>query len=159
MKACQRMPAGASRSQFEATNSKTNLAIRSKYLILKDLVPKKGLEPPHPCEYVDLNHARLPIPPLRHERLVWISQTGSIFESRKWGKTCQMARSALLPAVSGVSKLRVHQACEANRIPAAVRDCDRQVPCRRSGNARSSWFHCRHSECAAPSPRTGDRVH
>src|ERR1039458_4295303 len=30
------------------------------------LVPKKGLEPPHPCEYMDLNHARLPIPPLRH---------------------------------------------------------------------------------------------
>lgn len=29
------------------------------------LVPKKGLEPPHPCEYMDLNHARLPIPPLR----------------------------------------------------------------------------------------------
>ena len=37
-----------------------------KSLILKELVPKKGLEPPHPCEYVDLNHARLPIPPLRH---------------------------------------------------------------------------------------------
>jgi hypothetical protein len=34
------------------------------------LVPKKGLEPPHPCEYVDLNHARLPIPPLRHMRLL-----------------------------------------------------------------------------------------
>ena len=33
---------------------------------LDNLVPKKGLEPPHPCEYVDLNHARLPIPPLRH---------------------------------------------------------------------------------------------
>jgi hypothetical protein len=32
------------------------------------LVPKKGLEPPHPCEYVDLNHARLPIPPLRQIR-------------------------------------------------------------------------------------------
>jgi hypothetical protein len=29
------------------------------------MVPKKGLEPPHPCEYMDLNHARLPIPPLR----------------------------------------------------------------------------------------------
>lgn len=27
------------------------------------LVPKKGLEPSHPCEYMDLNHARLPIPP------------------------------------------------------------------------------------------------
>ena len=34
----------------------------------KLLVPKKGLEPPHPCEYMDLNHARLPIPPLRHIR-------------------------------------------------------------------------------------------
>ena len=34
------------------------------------LVPKKGLEPPHPCEYVDLNHARLPIPPLRHSTQV-----------------------------------------------------------------------------------------
>ena len=32
----------------------------------KGLVPKGGLEPPHPCEYMDLNHARLPIPPLRH---------------------------------------------------------------------------------------------
>ncbi len=31
----------------------------------KYLVPKKGLEPPHPCGYMDLNHARLPIPPLR----------------------------------------------------------------------------------------------
>ena len=29
------------------------------------MVPKKGLEPPHPCGYMDLNHARLPIPPLR----------------------------------------------------------------------------------------------
>jgi hypothetical protein len=39
----------------------------SKLLKLNYLmVPKKGLEPPHPCEYMDLNHARLPIPPLRH---------------------------------------------------------------------------------------------
>ena len=29
----------------------------------KSMVPSKGLEPPHPCEYMDLNHARLPIPP------------------------------------------------------------------------------------------------
>ena len=33
------------------------------------LVPKRGLEPPHPCEYMDLNHARLPIPPLRHSSI------------------------------------------------------------------------------------------
>ena len=31
----------------------------------QEVVPKKGLEPPHPCGYMDLNHARLPIPPLR----------------------------------------------------------------------------------------------
>ena len=30
------------------------------------MVPQKGLEPPLPCENVDLNHARLPVPPLRH---------------------------------------------------------------------------------------------
>src|SRR5271163_1869803 len=29
----------------------------------KILVPSKGLEPPHRCRYMDLNHARLPIPP------------------------------------------------------------------------------------------------
>src|SRR5437868_4800291 len=38
----------------------------TKTLKTKLMVPKKGLEPPHPCEYMDLNHARLPIPPLRH---------------------------------------------------------------------------------------------
>src|SRR5713101_3100656 len=32
-------------------------------LLSEKLVPKKGLEPPHPCGYMDLNHARLPIPP------------------------------------------------------------------------------------------------
>src|SRR5450759_1613298 len=30
------------------------------------LVRMKGLEPSHPCEYMDLNHARLPIPPHPH---------------------------------------------------------------------------------------------
>ena len=29
------------------------------------VVPKGGLEPPHPCGHMALNHARLPIPPLR----------------------------------------------------------------------------------------------
>src|ERR1700721_1009757 len=33
----------------------------------KVMVPKKGLEPPHPYGYMDLNHARLPIPPLRQK--------------------------------------------------------------------------------------------
>lgn len=37
----------------------------STLLRTKRLVPKKGLEPPRPCGHMDLNHARLPIPPLR----------------------------------------------------------------------------------------------
>jgi hypothetical protein len=41
------------------------------------MVPKRGLEPPHPCEYVDLNHARLPIPPLRHICSVLPATSGS----------------------------------------------------------------------------------
>ena len=28
-----------------------------------NMVRMRGLEPPHPCGYMDLNHARLPIPP------------------------------------------------------------------------------------------------
>ena len=60
-------------------------------MILEGLVPKKGLEPPHPCEYMDLNHARLPIPPLRHNtRIGWFFPTGSIFESRKCRAECQI---------------------------------------------------------------------
>ena len=33
----------------------------------KALVPPEGLEPPHPYRHMDLNHARLPIPPRRQE--------------------------------------------------------------------------------------------
>jgi hypothetical protein len=32
---------------------------------LMAMVPEKGLEPPRPCEHMVLNHACLPIPPLR----------------------------------------------------------------------------------------------
>src|SRR6266478_1874270 len=46
-----------------STRSGSNNSRFGFYKIL--LVPKGGLEPPHPCEYMDLNHARLPIPPLR----------------------------------------------------------------------------------------------
>ncbi len=38
------------------------------------MVPEKGLEPPRPCEHMVLNHACLPIPPLR--RCALVSETG-----------------------------------------------------------------------------------
>src|SRR5580698_10241905 len=42
----------------------------------KTLVPSKGLEPPHPCGYMDLNHARLPIPP-RWQKVIRYGATHS----------------------------------------------------------------------------------
>ena len=45
-------------------------------------MPKGGLEPPHPCEYMDLNHARLPIPPLRHG-VIRASPTGPKHANRE----------------------------------------------------------------------------
>src|SRR5580704_11414477 len=42
----------------------------------KFLVPSKGLEPPHPCGYMDLNHARLPIPP-RWQKVIRYGATQS----------------------------------------------------------------------------------
>src|SRR5919204_3890382 len=48
------------RTGFNAPRAQILFDLRGRIL-----VPKKGLEPPHPCGYMDLNHARLPIPPLR----------------------------------------------------------------------------------------------
>jgi hypothetical protein len=45
------------------------------------MVPKKGLEPPHPCGYMDLNHARLPIPPLRRQ-ILWAATPGIARQER-----------------------------------------------------------------------------
>ncbi len=55
------------------------------------MVPKKGLEPPHPCEYMDLNHARLPIPPLRpvFQRLAGRQKISGSPYSYKDSRCCQ----------------------------------------------------------------------
>ena len=47
------------------------------------MVPKKGLEPPHPCGYMDLNHARLPIPPLRRVTFVAWRPSGAAFQEEQ----------------------------------------------------------------------------
>jgi hypothetical protein len=47
------------------------------------VVPSKGLEPPHPCGYMDLNHARLPIPPR------WQKISAADFTVRPAGKNCK----------------------------------------------------------------------
>ncbi len=45
-----------------SANSKSSLGMPWNLV----LVPRRGLEPPHPCEYMHLKHARLPIPPSGH---------------------------------------------------------------------------------------------
>jgi hypothetical protein len=46
------------------------------------MVPKKGLEPPRPCGHMDLNHARLPIPPLRQGTTAARWSRGTTFQER-----------------------------------------------------------------------------
>jgi hypothetical protein len=67
----------------------------------KEMVPKKGLEPPHPCEYMDLNHARLPIPPLRLGAFVPLE--GSLVEGSR------TAVNGLLPLLSLLRETAVNQ--------------------------------------------------
>ena len=66
-----------SASQIRQSMAKLLPAKQIRLNLLNDMVPKKGLEPPHPCEYMDLNHARLPIPPLRHDKSSAIGWIGS----------------------------------------------------------------------------------
>ena len=65
----------------------------------ESLVPKGGLEPPHPCEYMDLNHARLPIPPLRHlssmSRTLRQDTALVSFQSFKRRVCCQLRAASL----------------------------------------------------------------
>src|ERR1700679_2647753 len=73
----------------------------------EDLVPKGGLEPPHPCEYMDLNHARLPIPPLRHWACPAHREDKPVVspQSFKHRRPCQ-----LRPACLTLSRLAPHAA-------------------------------------------------
>src|SRR6202021_2833549 len=65
----------------------------------KVMVPKKGLEPPHPCGYMDLNHARLPIPPLRQKvTLGYAAHSGADLSGR--------VTINILPARRKLSNLR-----------------------------------------------------
>ena len=63
-------------------------------------MPKKGLEPPRPCGHMDLNHARLPIPPLRHEGTAAVT-------SRSRGKDYVTIFAEALSAVKRKARLTI----------------------------------------------------
>src|SRR5215469_6054818 len=84
------------------------------------LVPKKGLEPPHPCEYMDLNHARLPIPPLRlgNVHTAWSSLveehanrgwTGCLHIVAAAGIFCQCAENQVETQGAALLPVEVHR--------------------------------------------------
>ena len=58
---------GISEKVTRAEDGNTNKKARSEDRAFP-LVRKRGIEPPHPCGYMNLNHARLPIPPLPREK-------------------------------------------------------------------------------------------
>ena len=53
---------------FEAQRCPTFLNALKLLCFERGLVPRRGLEPPHPCERQHLKLVRLPIPPPGHER-------------------------------------------------------------------------------------------
>src|ERR1700751_337861 len=55
---------------------------RESTRLVGTMVPKKGLEPPRPCGHMDLNHARLPIPPLRQVTTAARWSCGTTFQER-----------------------------------------------------------------------------
>ena len=81
------------------------------------MVPKKGLEPPHPCEYMDLNHARLPIPPLRHYQPQPGTLEDQLSKSRKYRPLCQLGRLNALRACRPVAVISRGKKTEAREIP------------------------------------------
>src|ERR1700761_4911969 len=92
----------------ETTKPRSRNPDRGASLLLKLLVPKRGLEPPHPCEYMDLNHARLPIPPLRHgiirsfkTRLAASSSVANACRGVKAGMPRMQARNCLVALLDG----------------------------------------------------------
>jgi hypothetical protein len=107
------------------------------------MVPKKGLEPPHPCGYMDLNHARLPIPPLR--QVTTMRGGRGRLEGRCYaiysysgGIACQTgvkevhrARSGELRAASGPSRL-----LDSKATSSAAQILQRS----RNGNPEDDWI-------------------
>ena len=111
----------------------------------KNLVPKRGLEPPHPCEYMDLNHARLPIPPLRH-----------VLETEGFSVWQQLRVSQMRRALSNAHRIWVIRITPASR-PARSPCCWRRAS--RSGSP--SWHcppPCQRLPGSRPEPRPSSSV-
>ena len=74
--------------------------------------------------------------------------------ARLSGRTTISHRAAII----GALELRVLPGFSANLIPGGGTNCGRPGPCLQSGSGRSSWFLCRHSECAGLCRRILDTV-
>jgi hypothetical protein len=72
----------------------------------------EGLEPPQPCGHMDLNHARLPIPPHPHIPIGKIAATGS-----------DSYLKPILPVLSGIAT-----AYRPDFTPLAVSSCFAGLP-------------------------------
>src|ERR1039458_3037270 len=83
----------------------------------------KGLEPSHPCEYMDLNHARLPIPPHPHvgwKLLSYTTSTTSTPMLRAVPATARMAAARSKQFKSGILILAISSICAWVILPTLV---------------------------------------
>src|SRR3984957_10852583 len=84
------------------------------------MVPKRGLEPSHPCEYMDLNHARLPIPPHPHVGGKFLFYTTSTPMLRAVPATCRLTASRSKELRSGILILAISSICASVILPTLV---------------------------------------
>src|SRR5271154_3175142 len=94
------------------------------------MVPSKGLEPPHPCEYMDLNHARLPIPPRWQSNLL---SSGS-------PKAAESGR----PTLPFYRRPTACQTCDGTKQPLSSRHAHVGTAAPGCPVERSSPASCRH---------------
>src|ERR1019366_3808978 len=94
------------------------MAISNNYSRI--LVRMKGLEPSHPCEYMDLNHARLPIPPHPHVGWKLLSYTTSTPMLCAVPATERMAAARSKQFKSGILILAISSICACGIWPTLV---------------------------------------
>src|SRR5450755_463188 len=77
------------------------------------MVPSKGLEPPHPCGYMDLNHARLPIPPRWQLQLCTVILAGRLAGRKEVQIHSTEAKQRVKPRGIPIQFYRLHRGRDA----------------------------------------------
>lgn len=111
------------------------------------MVPEKGLEPSRPCEHMDLNHACLPIPPLRQTHVEYTRKSAE--ESKKTQKLIITSISSKRPNKATFNKPMSISFCKLSLLATGLKiSSDRVADTserRKTGLFTTSEWHHFHS--------------